>query len=61
MTTYGDTMMCEEAGPKDLVDHVVAAESAGFEFAVISDHYFPWLDEVGHATYAWSVLGAAGS
>jgi G6PDH family F420-dependent oxidoreductase len=59
MTTYGYTMMCEQAGPKDLVEHVQAAEKAGFEFAVISDHYFPWLDSMGHAPYAWSVLGAA--
>ena len=24
----------------------------------MSDHYSPWLDEQGHAPYAWSVLGA---
>jgi G6PDH family F420-dependent oxidoreductase len=52
-------MMCEQAGPRQLVDDVVAAESAGFDFAVISDHYFPWLDAQGHSPYAWSVLGAA--
>jgi G6PDH family F420-dependent oxidoreductase len=52
-------MMCEQAGPRQLVDDVVAAERAGFDFAVISDHYFPWLDAQGHAPYAWSVLGAA--
>jgi G6PDH family F420-dependent oxidoreductase len=55
----GYTMMCEQAGPRQLVDDVVAAEAAGFDFAVISDHYFPWLDAQGHAPYAWSVLGAA--
>ncbi|HEV7526572.1 MAG TPA: LLM class F420-dependent oxidoreductase [Acidimicrobiia bacterium] len=55
----GYTMMCEQAGPKQLVHDVVLAEAAGFDFAVISDHYFPWLDEQGHAPYAWSVLGAA--
>lgn len=59
MTTFGYTMMCEQAGPKELVGHVQAAERAGFEFAVISDHYFPWLDAMGHSPYAWSVLGAA--
>src|SRR5271156_2277958 len=59
MTTIGYTMMCEQAGPKQLVGDVVAAEQAGFEFAVISDHYFPWLDSMGHSPYAWSVLGAA--
>ena len=59
MTTFGYTMMCEQAGPKELVTHVRAAEDIGFDFAVISDHYFPWLDAMGHSPYAWSVLGAA--
>jgi G6PDH family F420-dependent oxidoreductase len=52
-------MMTEQAGPKDLVGHVVGAEEAGFDFSVCSDHYFPWLDEMGHAPHAWTVLGAA--
>ena len=55
----GYTMMCEQRGPKDLVDDIVLAEQAGFDFSVISDHYFPWLEEQGHSPYAWSVLGAA--
>ncbi|HET9691548.1 MAG TPA: TIGR03557 family F420-dependent LLM class oxidoreductase [Acidimicrobiales bacterium] len=59
MTSYGYTMMCEQSDPKSLVSDVVAAEAAGFEFSVISDHYFPWLDSQGHAPFAWSVLGAA--
>jgi G6PDH family F420-dependent oxidoreductase len=59
MTQIGYTMMCEQAGPKQLVRDVQLAEDVGFDFAVISDHYFPWLDEQGHAPYAWSVLGAA--
>src|ERR1700730_5104723 len=59
MTRIGYTMMCEQAGPKQLVRDVVLAEQAGFDFAVISDHYFPWLDSQGHSPYAWSVLGAA--
>jgi G6PDH family F420-dependent oxidoreductase len=59
MTMIGYTMMCEQAGPKQLVRDVVLAEEAGFDFAVISDHYFPWLDSQGHSPYAWSVLGAA--
>ncbi|NJP66778.1 LLM class F420-dependent oxidoreductase [Streptomyces spiramenti] len=56
---FGYTMMTEQAGPRDLVDHVVAAERAGFDFSVTSDHYFPWLAAQGHSPYAWSVLGAA--
>src|SRR6476661_3478210 len=55
----GYTMMTEQAGPKDLVGHVVGAEEAGFDFAVCSDHYFPWLDEMGHSPNAWVTLGAA--
>jgi G6PDH family F420-dependent oxidoreductase len=55
----GYTMMCEQSGPKELVRDLVLAEDAGFDYSVISDHYFPWLEEQGHAPYAWSVLGAA--
>ncbi len=58
MTQFGYTLMCEQSGPKALVSDAQRAEAAGFDFAVISDHYFPWLDEQGHAPYAWSVLGA---
>ena len=38
--------------------YAVAAEEAGFDFEVMSDHYSPWLTEQGHAPYAWTVLGA---
>jgi G6PDH family F420-dependent oxidoreductase len=55
----GYTMMTEQAGPKDLVTHAVGAEQAGFDFAVSSDHYFPWLEEMGHSPNAWVTLGAA--
>src|SRR3712207_470199 len=55
----GYTMMTEQAGPTDLVGHVVGAEQVGFDFAVCSDHFFPWLDEMGHAPNAWVTLGAA--
>src|SRR5579884_2939053 len=59
MVEWGYTMMTEQAGPRQLVGDVVAAERAGFDFAVISDHYFPWVDAMGHSPYAWTVLGAA--
>src|SRR3954454_19052390 len=55
----GYTMMTEQAGPRDLVSHVVGAEEAGFDLAVSSDHYFPWLQEMGHSPNAWVTLGAA--
>jgi G6PDH family F420-dependent oxidoreductase len=59
MTAIGYTMMCEQAPPDQLVRDVQAAERAGFDFSVISDHYQPWLTSQGHSGYAWSILGAA--
>ncbi|MEV4732734.1 TIGR03557 family F420-dependent LLM class oxidoreductase [Saccharopolyspora sp. NPDC049426] len=58
MVRFGYTLMTEQSGPRDLVKQAAAAERAGFDFAVMSDHYSPWLDEQGHSPYAWSVLGA---
>ncbi|WP_132880882.1 TIGR03557 family F420-dependent LLM class oxidoreductase [Tamaricihabitans halophyticus] len=55
---FGYTLMTEQAGPNDLVDFASGAEQAGFDFSVMSDHYFPWLAEQGHSPYAWSLLGA---
>lgn len=58
MTNFGYTLMTEQSGPRELVRYAVAAEEAGFDFEVSSDHYSPWLTEQGHAPYAWTVLGA---
>jgi G6PDH family F420-dependent oxidoreductase len=58
MTQFGYTLMCEQSGPGALVADAVGAERAGFDFEVISDHYFPWLDSQGHSPNAWPVLGA---
>src|SRR4051794_41391548 len=58
MTKYGYTLMTEQSGPRDIVRYSAAAEQAGFDFEVMSDHYSPWLVEQGHAGYAWSMLGA---
>jgi len=57
-TSFGYTLMTEQSGARDLVRYAVAAEEAGFDFEVSSDHYSPWLTEQGHAPYAWTVLGA---
>nr|WP_055506167.1 TIGR03557 family F420-dependent LLM class oxidoreductase [Nonomuraea pusilla] len=59
MIQIGYTMMCEQTPPRQLVEDAATAERVGFDYAVISDHYFPWLEEMGHSPYAWSVLGAA--
>jgi G6PDH family F420-dependent oxidoreductase len=59
MTQFGYTAMCEQTPVKQLVSDLVSAEQAGFDFSVMSDHYFPWIEEQGHSGYAWAVLGAA--
>lgn len=58
MTTFGYTLLTEQSGPRELVGYAAAAELAGFDFEVASDHYSPWLTEQGHSPYVWSVLGA---
>ena len=58
MVKLGYKLMSEEHGPLALVRNAKRAEQAGFDFAAISDHFFPWLEEQGHAPLAWSVLGA---
>lgn len=58
MTQYGLTLSSEEHPPARLVEMARAAESAGFDFVSISDHFHPWISEQGHSPFVWSVLGA---
>lgn len=57
MVRLGYKLMSEEHGPRALVQNAKRAEDVGFGFAAISDHFFPWLEEQGHAPFAWAVLG----
>ena len=59
MTAFGYTALGEQTPARQLVTDLVAAEMAGFDFSVMSDHYFPWIEEQGHSPNAWAVLGAA--
>jgi G6PDH family F420-dependent oxidoreductase len=59
MAQFGYAAICEQVPVKQLVTDLVAAELAGFDFSVTSDHYFPWLEEQGHSGNAWVTLGAA--
>lgn len=49
----------EQFSPRDLLEYVQAAEKAGFERAMCSDHLMPWSARQGHSGFAWSWLGAA--
>ena len=54
---FGYALSSEEHRPADLVRNAAAAEEAGFAFAMISDHYHPWVDAQGHSPFVWTVLG----
>jgi probable non-F420 flavinoid oxidoreductase len=49
----------EQLSPHGLLEAVVAAEAAGFQAAMCSDHLAPWSERQGHSGFAWSWLGAA--
>jgi G6PDH family F420-dependent oxidoreductase len=54
----GYFLSSEEHTPRELVRQARMAEDAGFEALWISDHFHPWLDEQGEASFVWSVIGA---
>jgi G6PDH family F420-dependent oxidoreductase len=54
----GYKLSSEERTPAELVRHAQAAESSGFTFALISDHFHPWTDRQGQSPFVWGVLGA---
>jgi coenzyme F420-dependent glucose-6-phosphate dehydrogenase len=58
MPEIGYTLSSEEFGPAELVGVAQRAEQAGFTFALISDHYHPWIDRQGHSPFVWGVIGA---
>ena len=53
----GYWLSSEEHTPNDLVKYAQQAESIGFKYAQISDHFHPWIDRQGHSSFVWSVLG----
>jgi coenzyme F420-dependent glucose-6-phosphate dehydrogenase len=57
MFALGYALSSEEHAPHDLVRYAQQAEEVGFAFALISDHYHPWIDQQGHSPFVWSVIG----
>ncbi|HEY8381047.1 MAG TPA: TIGR03885 family FMN-dependent LLM class oxidoreductase [Microvirga sp.] len=49
----------EQFAPSELLRLVKAAEAAGFDCAMSSDHFRPWGAAQGHSGFAWAWLGAA--
>ena len=44
---------------RNMLKYTIAAERAGFDCAMSSDHFKPWSRSQGHSGYSWSWLGAA--
>jgi probable non-F420 flavinoid oxidoreductase len=59
MVTIGFHASHEQLSPADALQAVIAAEAAGFDAAMCSDHLAPWGERQGESGYAWSWLGAA--
>src|SRR5688572_12780080 len=57
MTEFGYWLSSEEHAPLDLVRAAARAEELGFSFAMISDHFHPWIDAQGQSPFVWTVLG----
>lgn len=57
MAEIGYALSSEEHNPNDLVQHAHLAEEAGFSFALISDHYHPWVTRQGNSPFVWTVIG----
>lgn len=54
----GFKLISEAFGPNEIIRQAVRAEQAGFDFVEMSDHFHPWLDNQGHSSFTWTVLGA---
>jgi coenzyme F420-dependent glucose-6-phosphate dehydrogenase len=60
--SIGYALSSEEHAPLDLVRYARRAEEVGFEYALVSDHFHPWIDRQGQSPFVWSVVGGiAGS
>jgi coenzyme F420-dependent glucose-6-phosphate dehydrogenase len=53
----GYTLSSEELPPNELVRCAQRAEEVGFDFAMISDHFHPWVSEQGQSPFVWATLG----
>ncbi|WP_371816275.1 LLM class flavin-dependent oxidoreductase [Neorhizobium sp. AL 9.2.2] len=49
----------EQFSPSQLLDYVQAAERAGFQAIMTSDHLAPWSERQGNSGNNWAWLGAA--
>ena len=57
MVEIGYKLGSEKYPPLELVRNAKRAEDAGFDFAMISDHYHPWINKEGNSPFVCCTLG----
>ena len=48
----------EQFQPEELVKHAVLAEDAGFDMVLVSEHFHPWVDDLGASGFAFATIAA---
>lgn len=57
MVEIGYKLSSEKYGPLNLLNYARMAEKAGFSFAMISDHFHPWINKQGNSPFIWGTIG----
>lgn len=58
MTRFAYFAGHEQFQPEVLVEHAVAAEKAGFDMVLVSEHFHPWVDDLGRSGFAFATIAA---
>ena len=58
MTQFAYFAGHEQFQPEILVEHAVLAEQAGFDMVLVSEHFHPWVDDLGASGFAFATIAA---
>ena len=58
MTRFAYFCGHEQFQPEELVRHAVLAEQAGFDMVMVSEHFHPWVDDLGASGFAYATIAA---
>ena len=58
MTRFAYFCGHEQFQPEELVRHAVIAEEAGFDMVEVSEHFHPWVDDLGASGFACATIAA---
>lgn len=58
MTRFAYFCGHEQFQPEELVRHAVLAEEAGFDVVEVSEHFHPWVDDLGASGFAYATIAA---